>query len=274
MVMQLSFSIAGYIVLISFESTDWPEKRNLLIKMIEKYFRRFIVPVTKQCDAEIIIKEILGIPFIKNGEKLYSRCFEKRRKNIYETYYHISIIELSQLFLIVLIDLLGNNGFLLHASGIIADDGVILFMGESGSGKSSVVKMLSDDYAPFSDDCVVIKQIHKKFVCYQTPWIEKENSVIKNNINYKNITHIYTIKKNGLFAIKPLQKNRLLFELTKNAWVFDTISKYTVFCAGKLVKQGEIGSEITLTLNDRQKLYEEILKKSLEKEDLGAGKGN
>lgn len=40
----------------------------------------------------------------------------------------------------------------LHASSVITEHGLLLFMGPSGTGKSTICRMLADRYAPLADD--------------------------------------------------------------------------------------------------------------------------
>ncbi|MCX6731130.1 MAG: hypothetical protein NTZ55_04750 [Candidatus Roizmanbacteria bacterium] len=254
--MILSFSIAGYIINISLTPTDWSVKKILLIESIKKHFGDFIIPSAKNCDAHIIINEIRGIPFLTSKGKTYSQCFKKIRKNVYETYYHVSIFELSQLLIIILIDLLGTRGFLLHATGVHEKKGVILFTGESGSGKSTAIQLLSKQYLPFADDCVVIKKREKKYVSYQIPWIEKDNVQIVKSPHPKNISHIYIVKKSTTFDVVKINTTQLLYEMTKNAWIINSLSKKTIIAISKFVNSGSMGSILSFNLKNQRHLLE------------------
>ncbi len=59
--------------------------------------------------------------------------------------------------------LVQRNQILLHSSAIIYENEIILFMGESGAGKSSIAAELSKrGYPIFSDDICVLQPIHKE----------------------------------------------------------------------------------------------------------------
>lgn len=212
------------------------------------------MPESKKYDARIRVRELSGIPFNTKHEKAYSQYFEKKQKNIYETYYHISIYELSQLLLVVVIQLLGKDGFLLHASGVITKKGVVLFMGPSGAGKSTTMKMVCERYSPFSDDCVAIKKVGENYVCYQVPWIEKDSSLIKINPEYKQIAHIFALQKGKVFSIEKLTNTESLEEIIENVWTLNGLSKNNIVPIGKFIASKVNCSRLSLTLQDKKKL--------------------
>jgi hypothetical protein len=260
MTTTLSFSIVGYTINIVFSPTDWEEKKILLHTSITKYFGAFIIPSQENCDALIVVNEIRGIPFIVTKGKAYSQCFKRIRKNKYETYYHVSIFELSQLFLILLINLLGTSGFLLHASSVKTKLGAILFTGESGAGKSTAIQMLSKYYSPFTDDCIAIRKIGKKYVCYQVPWIEKSNVKIVKNVQPIDISQIYVVKKNSTFNIAKINTTQLLYEITKNVWIINNLSKTAIVAISKCVNFGVKGSILFFSLKSSTDIHKVISK--------------
>lgn len=251
--MNISLSIADYSIQISFFPTEWLEKKDLLVTLTKTYLGGFIVPKSNKYDARIQIRELSGIPFTTQHKKTYSQYFEKKQKNLYETYYHISIYELSQLLLVVLIQLLGKGGFLLHASGVITKKGVVLFMGPSGAGKSTTMNMARERYSPFSDDCVAIKKADKNYVCYQVPWVEKDSSLIKVSPEYKQISHIFTLQKDQVFSIKKLTATESLEEIIKNVWTLNGLSKNNIVPIGNFVSSKVNCSRLSLTLHDKEK---------------------
>lgn len=256
--MTIYFNIAGYIINITFGATDWPEKKNLLITLTQKYFGGFMVPKQKISDAKIVINEISGIPFVVTKGKSYSQCFKKVMKNTYETYYHISIFELSQLLMIVLIDLLKTDGFLLHATGVKTKKGIVIFTGESGSGKSTALEILSKRHSPFADDCVVIKKVRNKYMCYQVPWINKNNLEIEQSSLPEKILHIYTVKRSSTFNTTRMSTSQLLYEVTKNAWVINTLSKKTIISISRFIDSKVKGSMFCFDLESKNNIISEV----------------
>ena len=67
------------------------------------------------------------------------------------------------------------GGFVLHASAIYVQDKTLIFAGESGRGKSTIVDMIHQ-HVPhsfiLSDNSVFIRQQGKQFVMYPSPYLE------------------------------------------------------------------------------------------------------
>lgn len=254
--MTISLSVAGFVINIVFTDSEWPEKRDALIKSVLDYCAPFKIEERKKCDAEISVVEISGIPFLEKNKKTYSQCFEKTRKTKYKTYYHVSVFEISQLLLLVLISLLEKKGFLLHASGIFMMKKVVLFMGQSEVGKSTVIKTLSKQYPSFSDDCVAVKKEKDGYVCYQVPWIEKDSTLIQKGPHPYEISHIYSIKKHVTLAAHKLNPIQTVRELVKHAWIVNTIQKDTLKNILSFVNSGVNGHRLYFALDKKDQLMQ------------------
>lgn len=254
--MTISLSVAGFVINIVFTGSEWPEKRDALIKSVLDYYAPFHIEERKKCDAQISVVEISGIPFLENNKKIYSQCFEKTHKTKYRTYYHVSIFEISQLLLLILISLLEKKGFLLHASGIFLKTKVVLFMGQSEVGKSTVIKALGKRYPSFSDDCVAIKKEKEGYVCYQVPWIEKDSTLIQKGPHPYAISHIYSIKKHVTLATHKLNPIQTVRELVKNAWIVNTIKKDTLKNITSFVNSGVNGLRLHFALDKKDQLIQ------------------
>jgi len=65
-----------------------------------------------------------------------------------------------------------ERGVILHACGIIIEDGGILFLGESGAGKSTLARMWAQENGVdiLSDDRVIVRKQGCEFRIYGTPW--------------------------------------------------------------------------------------------------------
>lgn len=256
MTMTLSLSIAGFVINIVFTDSEWPDKRDILLKSVLQYSAPFRIEQRKKCDAQITVVEISGIPFLKSDKKTYSQCFEKIHKTQYRTYYHVSIFEISQLLLLVLISLLEKKGFLLHASGVFTKTKVALFIGPSKTGKSTVIKALGKKYRPFADDCVAIKKEKDGYVCYQVPWVEKNPALMQKSPNPHVISSIYTIKKHSSFAVRKLDTTQTVQEVVKNAWVINTIEKDTLKTILSFVDKGVNGLRLDFALDKKNQLIQ------------------
>jgi len=258
--MTLSLLIAGFTIKIVFLPTEWPEKKDLLINLIKRYFEPFITSNQKRVDATINIIEISGIPFINRQKIEFSQYFQKKRKNVYEMYYHISIFELSQLLLIAIINLLGKDGFLLHASSVLVKNRVVMFIGKSGAGKSTTMKMLKDSFPPFSDDCVAIKKSGNEYLCFQVPWIEKDSSLIKLSQKGLKITALFFLVKNRPFSLKKVNQLHMFHQVMLNTWTVNKASKDTLYSVAQFVNsENNIFSRIlNMSKNDEENLIKEV----------------
>lgn len=256
--MKMYFSIVGYTISLIFGPTEWPNKQAQLLESVGTLFGPFKTTPQKNCDAQIFIRETTAIPFRTFKNVTYNKGYVRIRKNIYETYYHVSIYELAQLILIVVTNLLGKEGFLLHAAGVFAKKKAVLFIGSSGSGKSTITRKLFPEYGIVGDDCVAIREQGKGFMCYQVPWIEKdESSIMKSSFSYP-ILHIFAVKKHIHFRIKTINPPQSVAEIAKNIWSFDGVSKDVLYTVTNFINSGIKISRAYLTLHDGKKLSEII----------------
>lgn len=256
--MTFYLSISGYTIKVTFLETEWPEKKSKLISQLNEYFKEFITTKLGHIDANISIQELSGIPFISKSDVYFSQYFRKVGKTSYVTYYHVSIFELSQLLLIIIIDLLKDKGFLLHASGIKTKQGVVLFMGPSSAGKTTTMKMLMSRFTPFSDDCVAIRRNKKVYSCYQVPWIEKDRGLITRGPTPEHIKMLVSIQKGKSFRVTPQLTMQLPAEIVKNIWTTSGISRSTILAVRGFLNEGVKWSKIALTLEDGVKLQKEL----------------
>jgi len=251
----INLRIADYIIRVQFQQTEWVQKANLLHRIINEYLHDFIAHNTHlKTDVHIKIGEISGIPFITKNGKTYSEYFEKQNDSTYLVHYHISIFELIQLLHLIVIDLLGSDGFLLHASGILIGQQAILFIGQSGSGKTTVAKMLGKRESIIADDCVAIKETKKGYCIYRIPWIEKgENNMIIKNRPYE-ILHIFSLKKNRPFTIKHLTPSEALREVVVSTWLAHGALKKPFIAIVDFCKQFDGFSELSWDLHNDKEL--------------------
>ena len=65
-----------------------------------------------------------------------------------------------------------RQGMAVHAAGVVVNGRAILFMGRSGSGKTTTAGLWSrqPDVTVLADDLVVVRQQGDQFIAYGTPW--------------------------------------------------------------------------------------------------------
>jgi hypothetical protein len=111
---------------------------------------------------------------------------------------------------------LKQNMILLHASSVIRNGKVTMFIGKSGAGKSTIAAL--SGYEMFHDDLVLLKKNENAKYTFSTipfkpPYIKKE---FKGEID-----NIYYIWKDTSNFIKELTPDTQLCYLLQSVWSFD-----------------------------------------------------
>ena len=89
--------------------------------------------------------------------------------------------------------------------GIIKDNQVILFLGNSGSGKTTIAR-LSKKYIILSDEMVAIRKIKDDFFAFATPWWGRDSKrpkKINKEITGK-ISQVFFLKKDREIFFKDM----------------------------------------------------------------------
>ena len=141
--------------------------------------------------------------------------YEEISKEHFRTYYHIS----GEQFTIIIRDIVQKflskkNGVILHGSAVVdkSNQG-LLFLGESGAGKSTIVQLLNPKFRACADDILILRKEGQLFYLYQTPFIQK-NYYPKYKTGKFVLSKIYFLKKGReekTSIIKP--ENKIIFLL-------------------------------------------------------------
>lgn len=149
----------------------------------------------------------------KKGVTRYFRFFFEKRGNSYLINYNTGIFQFLLLLKKIIEELLHKheNGFFLHTSACIYKNKVILFMGTSGAGKSTIVKMFkSAGGIPLTDDSAVVIYKKNKFHLCQTPFIET-NYIIRKSREIYPVDFVFFLKKSGSFRVLENDDKLLIF---------------------------------------------------------------
>ena len=116
--------------------------------------------------------------------------------------YQHSVSELFRRFIdqFLVINLLGkNNGFLLHASGVVWEGKGICFAGPSGSGKSTLLDLFKPEVSGdllLNDDRLALRGGGKKWKVFGTPWYGESRVSSSNSADLSTFFLIRHSKRN------------------------------------------------------------------------------
>lgn len=65
-----------------------------------------------------------------------------------------------------------RQGVIVHATAVVVDGGALLFIGDSGAGKSTMARLWSAerDVTVLADDLIILRYEEGRFIAYGTPW--------------------------------------------------------------------------------------------------------
>ncbi len=223
---NLYLKIAGFNIHLHFDPIDNDYLQNTFKNNILRICQNFTLsqkPEIIDFLIQIVYKLNLGIHRQKNRKKLFINLYEEVAENIIIIFYHVSNFQFQLILRSALQELLmKHEGFFLHSSAAKIGYKVSLFLGETGAGKSTIIKLLKDDYPAMGDDNVIIKKEGGKYYFYQTPFMEKEWWVIKKPRKY-DIEKIYFLRKAKIFKIQRIQnKDEILQMFMKQVWSRDS----------------------------------------------------
>lgn len=221
---RIYLNIAGFNIKLNFSSAEGSFFRNKLRQEITNLYVNFLsTQIPKKTDFIINIKEkkINEIVSKKINEKIkyFQYFYELRGEQEIYTSYQISIPQFQQLVRISLQKILSKKqGVILHSSGIIMKDKILLFVGKPGSGKSTIMTLLSKRFKAFSDDSIIVKKESKKFFVYNTPFIETNSWIDKINEKYE-IKGLFMLKKADDYRIDQIHDTHyIISRMIKQVW--------------------------------------------------------
>ncbi|MBI5122614.1 hypothetical protein HZA75_02025, partial [Candidatus Roizmanbacteria bacterium] len=175
--------IAEIPIQIIFKKCEWSMAFRLFYSQFLKYYRGFTVSKRPyKSVATITVHEEPQLSFFSKKNDWYIYCFHKHYLH-YQTHYQISIFQFQIIIRDILIRLLAKrNGLFIHASANLVGERVVLNVGSSGAGKSTVARLQQKKHPIFADDTLVIRKIKKIWCAFQLPFVEKKTFMHKSNI--------------------------------------------------------------------------------------------
>lgn len=112
-----------------------------------------------------------------------------------------------------------RRGILIHSSGILHDGKVFMFIGQSESGKSTVVR-LSQPRVALSDEAVFVQELDGKLHCWGTPYGREHPG---SNVCEELGCCLFLVQDTDTF-VKKLSVMQALPKLVSNLWCIANIS--------------------------------------------------
>lgn len=169
------------------------------IDLIYKRYKNFI-NIKKDLIANIDIYVVDGIPKInrfftsKNIIVGDGFVFENNilfiRQNLYSFENFLRLFYSYELAI--------RDGFLIHSAGVYYKRDGFMFVGKSGSGKTTISHMLSNDFNIISDEVCAIRFIKKPFI-YSTPFWGSFVKPLSKYLKCKLCKIFFPVKSNSLY---------------------------------------------------------------------------
>lgn len=186
----LYLSIAGCIIrLVFYRSLDKQNKvtPKQFIKEILKHNEGFIVEKKpSRTDYTIEFLEVKGMNLLHDkNQNTYLHFLSYVGPHHIATYSYISRVQFIFLLKQAIQEVLGNRGFVLHCSAILVNGKAVLFLGESGAGKTTIANMLKRQFPILADDEGYIRIDDNSAFFYQGPFLERAYSFKKSSNQYE-----------------------------------------------------------------------------------------
>lgn len=178
--------IVGFTIRLILKPTEYQKAKKLFLLQLHKEYSGFTIKsFSGEPDFTIQVEYNLHYEIIKekrlNFISYYRLGFNKKRVI---TFYTTSLEQLTLLIRYILYRLLEKSGFFMHGSVGIYNDKAMLFIGPSGRGKSTILRILRKDIMPFADDAFAIRRIGGNYYCFQTPSLDKQIWIKKSFQKY------------------------------------------------------------------------------------------
>lgn len=168
-------SIANFYFELVFHNSTEEKSYNRLKKQIHHHYSNFLLQ--KKPPTSTLTYTIHFYPHPPmlqiNTKHILLSFFQINNKSVI-TFQHISIVQFATLLTYLLQKLLKKSGgFFYHASGNSTPQGVLLFTGEPGAGKSTISHLLSSKYPRIADDSIIIRRMNNTYYAFCSHSLEK-----------------------------------------------------------------------------------------------------
>jgi hypothetical protein len=157
--------------------------------------------------------------FINKKNRVYILFYHKIGNQIFIPYY-IGFTQFNFIMRLLISKLIKNKGFFIHSSSAVINNQACVFLGKSGSGKSTIIKLIKNFAKPINDDLSLIKRDgDNRFYLVSTPFPEKELWFQRINSKYP-IKAFFFLKKAQFNRIKKIESEEILSLLLPQIWLY------------------------------------------------------
>lgn len=182
-------------------------------KEIKYFYGGFLIKNPKKVDyyVDFIQKNTLEVLSKTNKKSVYIILYREISKRKIESYYHLSGDQFEILIRTIIQKFISKEGgIILHASSSEVKNRAQIFLGKSGTGKSTIVRILEKYSKPLSDDSIILKKDTKSFIFYQTPFTEKNPNIKKSLAKY-DLGNFFILKKSNTNYVKKITGSKAIF---------------------------------------------------------------
>lgn len=224
--------IDKYLIKVGFKINKKDEKELKSAKIFKEFLRKRLnsfIEKRKLKDSKIHYSILFTndnsfkIILQDNQNSFYKKIFKDDVNNkIIITNYNISYQEINDIFLYLFNKLTSDKGLIIHCSAIKTNSGIIIFLGESGSGKSFLAKALSSKYNALADDFGLLLLRNNKLYFHQLPFSDEYIKEKKSN----RINKFFLLKKSKKFKIVKIKEKTHIIKNIINQNIFFNIKNY------------------------------------------------
>lgn len=224
---QLYLNIANFHICLQLNKEELLYYRRSLIRILLSAYGAFFISKHQRIDFTIVFQETKILALYKKKKHNRTIVFSKFvaydwKKNTAYTHYFISQMQFEQILKIILAQhLLLGKGIFIHGSASLFQKKVLLFFGDSGAGKSTIVRFLSSFCPVVADDQFIVRVIKKQLIFYQTPFYDK-NWKFQRSPEGHRISHIFFLKKSKKNSVRRILQKQDLKHLLLKQFILPT----------------------------------------------------
>ena len=147
-----------------------------------------------------------------------------------------------------------HGGLMLHCAGILAPSGVHLFIGQSGSGKSTAASLSRGRGMVLNDDLIVLRPEQGRWIAYGTPFWNFETIDRDGQTASAAVAGIYTLIKDLDVYLEPMSAAAAVAALIGSCPVVNGDPGRALGFAGPLPADRPCGAGAAASLPQRSEL--------------------